>query len=337
MATEAKAKNSSGKHFRQVIPDLIRTLFRSDEIGVLIAFLAICLLLALTTTTFMKPFNLLEVSRQASYVGIMAIGAVFVLSMGDVDLSVGSTFMLVSIITGLAMQAGLNVWGAVVIGIAAGALCGLVNGGISVLLKIPTIIVTLGTMSIYRSLGLVLCGGRPVHDFPKEGFLFEVLGGRIGPVPGSTVVFVLLVVLGHLLYSRTAFGRRVCAIGSNRQAALFSGIQIVRHRLLVMMLQGALAGVGGILAMAFLESADPTFGQGYELLVIAAAIIGGTSLAGGVGTVIGGFIGALIIAVIRNGLVLLGVTIYWTGFATGAVIIAAVALDYFIKRRRTVS
>ena len=334
MATDARTEKHTNTTVVEMLSSPLKSLFRSDEIGVLVAFLALCLALALTTDTFMQPFNLLGVSRPASYVGVMAIGAVFVLSMGYVDLSVGSIFMLVSIVTGMAMRAGINVWLSVLIGIGVGALCGLINGGLSVLLQIPTIIVTLGTMSVYRGLGLVLGGGRPVHEFPKESLLFSVGGGSIGPVPGSTIVFVVLVILVDLLYGRMAFGRRVCAIGSNLQAARFSGIRITRHRLLVMMLQGVLAAIAGILAMAFLESADPSTGQGYELLVIAAAIIGGTSLTGGTGTIIGGFIGALIIAVIRNGLVLWGVTVYWTGVATGGVIIAAVALDYFIKRRR---
>jgi ribose transport system permease protein len=335
MATEAKTVDD--RDMVQVLSGPIKGLLRSDEIGVLAAFFVLCLALALTTDTFMKPFNLLEVTRQASYVGIMTIGAVFVLSMGDVDLSVGSIFMLVGIITGMVMRAGVNEFLAILIGIGAGALLGLINGGLSVLLQIPTIIVTLGTLSVYRGLGLVLCQGRPVHEFPKDTLLFSIGGGRIGPVPTSTIVFLLLVILGHLLYSRAPFGRRVCAIGGNKQAARFSGIRITEHRLAVMMLQGALAGVAGILAMLFLESADPSTGLGYELLVIASAIIGGTSLAGGSGTVIGGMIGALIIAVIRNGLVLWGVTVYWTGVATGLVIIAAVALDYFIKRRRSAS
>jgi ribose transport system permease protein len=331
------AKTIGEKNGVKAILNPLKALIRKDEFGVLLALLVICYLLAMTTDTFMKPFNLLQVTRQASYIGIMAIGAVFVLSMGDVDLSVGSVFMLASIITGICMRAGLNPYLAVLVGIVFGAICGLINGGLSVLLKIPTIIVTLGTMSIYRSLGLVLAEGRTVHQFPKEGFLFDVLGGQIGPIPGSTVVFLVLMVLGHLLYNRTAFGRRVCAIGSNHQAALFSGVRITHHRLMVMMLQGSLAAFAGILAMFFLKSADTSYGQGYELEVIAAAIIGGTSLGGGEGTVIGAFIGALITAVIRNGLVLLGVEIYWTGAATGAVIIGAVALDYFIKRRRNTS
>jgi ribose transport system permease protein len=333
MATETKAREDGSVRQSERSEGFLRRVFRSDETGVVIAFLVMCLLLATTTETFIKPFNLLEVTRQASYVGIIAVGAVFVLSMGDVDLSVGSTFMLSIMATGVAMRAGVNVWLSALVGIATGCLCGLVNGGLSVLLKIPTIIVTLGTMSIFRGLGLVLAQGRTVYGFPTDGFLFTVIGERIGPIPGSTVVFVLVVVLGHILYSRTPFGRRVCAIGSNLEAARFSGIRITRHRLMVMMLQGALAAVSGIVALAFLETGDPSYGQGYEMLVVAAGIIGGTSLAGGSGTVIGAFIGALIIAVIRNGLVLLGVTIYWTPVATGSVIIAAVALDYFIKRR----
>ena len=333
MKAEAKTIGDGGRV--KTIFNPFKALFRTDEFGVVVALIVICYLLAMTTDTFMKPFNLLQITRQASYIGIMAIGAVFVLSMGDVDLSVGSVFMLTSVITGICMRAGLNIWLSILIGIGAGALCGLINGSLSVLLKIPTIIVTLGSMSIFRSLGLVLAEGRTVHQFPKEGFLFDVMGGQIGPVPGSTVVFLVLMVLGHLLYRRTAFGVRVCAIGSNRQAALFSGVNINRYRLLVMVLQGSLAAFAGILAMFFLKSADTSFGQGYELEVIAAAIIGGTSLSGGEGTVIGAFVGALITAVIRNGLVLLGVDIYWTGAATGVVIIGAVALDYFIKRRRS--
>lgn len=321
-----------GKHNR--LSETLRALLRSEEIGVLAAFLLICLVLAATTRTFTKLPNLLEVTRQASYVGIIVVGTVFVLSMGDVDLSVGSTLMLSAIVAGLAMSSGLNTNLAALLAILIGAICGFVNAGLSVLLRIPTIIVTLGTMSVYRGMGMVLVGGKPVSGFATDSLLFQIGGGRIGPIPGATIFFVGVVILGYFLYNRTPFGRRVCAIGSNRQAAQYSGIQITRYRFIVMIFQGMLCGLAGILTTVFLESADPTFGQGYELLAIAAAIIGGTSLAGGAGTIIGGFIGALLIAVINNGLVLLGVTLYWTGVATGAVIIAAVALDYLIKRRR---
>jgi len=302
---------------------------RFEEVGVLGALVALCVALTVVTDSFFSAVNLLQVARQASTTGIMAVGMVFVLTMGDVDLSVGSILTLVNILAAVALREGLPLPLAVLVGLAAGAACGFTNGGLSVLLRIPTIIVTLGTMSIYYGLALVISKATPISQFSKESLFFE-LGGKI---PTSVLTMLAVGLAGWVLFHRTPFGRRVQAIGSNLQAARFSGIPIPRTRILVMTGMGAASAVAGILALAFLQSADPSTGPGLELFVIAAAIIGGTALSGGSGSILGAILGALIIAVIRNGLVLLEVSAYWSRVVTGAVIIAAVAVDYLIKRR----
>jgi len=318
-----------------LLPRPLRKLAAMEEVGVLAGFLAICLGLSiLTPDKFVRQTNLLMVARQASQMGILALGMVMVISMGDIDLSIGSIYNLVVISTAWAMRDGMSVEQAVFVGLIVGAICGFMNGALSVILRLPTIIVTLGTMSIYRGLGLVLCSASPIYQFSKEHFFFKTIGGKIGAVPGSVVVWVVMAVLSYVIYARTAFGRRLCAIGSNLQAARFAGITITRIRLVVMTLMGIVSAISGLTTLAFLEASDPSLGQGYELFAIASAIIGGAALAGGAGSMLGAVIGALIIAVIRNGVVLLGISMYWNATVTGAVIIAAVAIDYFIKRRR---
>jgi ribose transport system permease protein len=315
-------------------PAAWRRVLEVEELGVLAALFLIGLALAVTTPAFLQPLNLLQVARQASYYGIMAVGMVFVLSMGEVDLSVGSTLTLVNIVTALALQNGAPVLGAVALGLGTGALCGAVNGGLSVLLRIPTIIVTLGTMSVYRGLALVLSNATPVSRFSKKSALFTVGGGDVLGIPTSVVVMVLVGLLAGVLFYRTPFGWRLQAIGSNALAARFSGIPIERYRIVVMTLMGTIAGIAGIMALAFMQSGDPSTGPGFELYVIASAIIGGTALSGGSGSIAGGILGALVIAVIRNGLVLRGLSAYWGITVTGLVIILAVTIDSFIKRRQ---
>jgi ribose transport system permease protein len=311
-----------------------RGMARLDEIGILGAFLAICAILTVTTDDkFLRAANILSVSRQASYYGIMAVGMVFVISMGDVDLSVGSILTLVNVGMAIALAAGQPLLLAMLLGLLIGAICGFTNGALSVVLRIPTIIVTLGTLSLFRGLALVLADGKPVSNYNKDNWFFQIGGGTILDVPTSVWGMIVVGILGFLLYNYTVFGQRVQAIGSNLQAARFSGISISRYRLLVMTLMGVIAALAAIFALAFLGAGDPQTGPGLELSVIAATIIGGTALTGGVGSIFGAIIGALIIAVIRNGLILLGVSAYWSIAATGLVIIAAVAIDYLIKRR----
>lgn len=305
-----------------------------DEIGVIVALLSVCGLLCLATgDQFVRPANLLQVARQASSYGIMAVGMVLLISMGEIDLSVGAILTLVNIVTAVALREGMPMPFAVLTGLATGAACGLVNGFLGVLLRIPTIIITLGTMSVFRGLALVLSKATPVGNFSKDNVLFELGSGHVLGVPTSVLVMLVVGTAGHVLLKHTAFGWRAQAIGSNAQAARFSGIPLPRYRVAAMTIMGLVASIAGIMELGFLQSGSPTTGQGYELYVIAAAIIGGTALAGGSGSVAGGILGALLIAVIRNGLVLLEFSPYWGTVVTGVVIIAAVAIVGLVKKQ----
>ena len=317
-------------------PSFWQRLLQVDEIGVIGALVLLIVLLSLTAgDKFLTAQNFINVSRQASYVGIMAVGMVFVIAMGDIDLSVGSIWMLSSVMMAIALRDNYNIWIAVAVCMVVATLCGLLNGALSVALGIPTIIVTLGTLSLYRGLGLVVSNASPISGYNLDTWFFRWIGGR-DPIFGVWIsVWVMLIVgiLGWILFNHTPFGRRVQAIGSNRQAALFSGIRIARTRIMVMTLMGFIVGIAAVVALAFNRNGSPTVGVGTELGVIAATIIGGTALSGGSGSILGAILGALIIALIQNGLALLAVPPAWSTAVTGIVIIVAVTLDYFIKRR----
>jgi ribose/xylose/arabinose/galactoside ABC-type transport system permease subunit len=300
---------------------------------VIVALLAVCLTLGvLAGDKFFQSGNLFQVARQASSYGILAVGMVLLLSMGEIDLSVGSILTLVNIVTALALREGLSMPIAIVAGLCTGIMCGLLNGVLATLLRIPTIIVTLGTLSVYRGLALVLSKATPIANFSKDNFVFDFGGRNVAGVPTNVWVMLIIGILGHILLAHTPFGWRVQAIGSNAQAARFSGIPLARYRIMVMTLMGFIGSIAGIMELAFLQAGSPTTGQGYELYVIASAIIGGTALAGGSGSVAGAILGALLIAVIRNGLILLEFSAYWGTVVTGVVIIAAVAIGGAVKK-----
>jgi ribose transport system permease protein len=307
---------------------------KTGELGVLAALLALGLILSLTTHgLFLNASNLLQVARQSSPYGIMAVGMVFVLVLGEVDLSVGSVYVLANIVTALCLRSHAPLALALLAGLGAGLACGLVNGVLSVILRIPTIIVTIGTMSVFRGIALMACKAAPVSEFPKDNAFFDVAGGSPFGVPAGVLVMLGVAVLGWIGLHRTVLGRRVQAIGGNPQAGRLSGLSVPRYRIGVMALNGVIAAISGLMALAFLQSADPSDGQGFELWVIASAIIGGTALQGGSGSISGAVLGALIIAVIQNGLLLLGAPANANIAVTGAVIILAVALDALVKRR----
>lgn len=330
-STGAMAPTSSGAGF-------IRTLRRLggiDELGVIAAMLGICLALTILTDTFLTENNLVSVLRQSSYIGIMAVGMVFVISMGDIDLSVGALLMLTSVTMSVMFREGYSPALIIPAGLLLGSLCGLANGLLAVALRIPTIIVTLGTLSIFRGLGLVISGGSPVSGYDQTTWFFRVMGARFLGIWMSAWAMFAVALCGWFLFNQTAFGRRVQAIGSNRQAARYAGIRVDRYRILVMTLMGFIVGVAAVFLLAFQRGGNPASGPGQELYVIAATIIGGTALTGGSGSVIGAVVGAIIVWLIQNGLVLLGIAPAWATVSTGAVIIVAVALDYLIKRRST--
>ena len=306
-----------------------------DEFGVIVAMLGIGLALSLSTDTFLTENNLVSVLRQSSYIGIMAVGMVFVISMGDIDLSVGALLMFSSVTMSVMFREGYHPAIIIPAGLLLATACGLVNGLLAVALRIPMIIVTLGTLSIFRGLGLVVSGGSPVSGYDQKTWFFREMGARFLGIWMSAWAMFGVALVGWFLFNQTAFGRRVQAIGSNRQAARYAGIRVDRYRVMVMTLMGFIVGVAAVFLLAFQRGGNPASGPGQELYVIAATIIGGTALTGGSGSILGAVLGAIIIAFIQNGLVLLGVDPAWATVSTGAVIVAAVALDYLIKRRST--
>jgi ribose transport system permease protein len=304
------------------------------EAGILLALLVLVAFIGGFNPEFLAKASLINVGQQAAFFGIMALGMVFLLSMREVDLSVGSLYGLCAVAPAVLMRDGLDPWLAALAGIGLGVALGAVNGLIANALKLPSIIVTLGTLSMFKGITLVISDTRTVTGLPREHAFFEIFGGRLFDIPASIWALVLLTVVLAIVYERTRYGFVVRSIGSNPEAAALTGMSIGRTRLATLMLTGGLCGVAGVLTLAFFQSADPNTGLGYELLVIAAAIIGGTTLAGGTGTVVGALLGALTIGVIRSGLVQFGVTTSWSVFATGAVIVAAVALDVRFRGRR---
>jgi ribose transport system permease protein len=282
---------------------------------------------------FLTPSSIANLTQQVPLYGVMALGMVFLLSMREIDLSVGAIFGVCIVSAAVLMQKGLDPWLAAGVGVGVGVLLGFVNGILANGLRIPTIIVTLGTLSMFRGVALILTDGRSIGNLPRENSFFTILGGSALGLPVAFWVFVVLTVVLTVVYRSSRFGLVVRAIGSNPRAAELSGIRLGRTRLAALMLMGSLCGIAGMLTLAFFQSGDSSLGTGYELLVIASAVIGGTGLSGGRGTVPGAFLGALVLGVISSGLLQFGITANWTTFATGAVIIGAVALDYFVRRR----
>jgi ribose transport system permease protein len=284
---------------------------------------------------YLSRYSLTNIGTEAAYFGTMALGMVFLLSMREIDLSVGSIFGLTIVVVAHLVETGVHPWVAAVIGLLVGPALGAVNGLIANALRIQTIIVTLGTLSVYRSIALIVSNDMVLeHNLPIQDSYFQLLGGSLLSVPISIWMFAVLAVVLHVVYRYTRFGFNVRAIGSNAEAARLAGISISRVRLGALSLEGLLCSIAGVVAFAYLEAGDPVTGTGFELSVIAAAIIGGTALSGGQGSVLGAVIGALIISTITTGLIQFGVTQDWALFATGGAVIAAVALDAYLKRRR---
>lgn len=313
----------------------LRQLLAIREFGVLLALIAVGLLFSLLTPYFLTASNLLLISRQMAILAVITVGMTFVLASGEVDLSVGWIFNMVMAATALAMsQYGLNPWLAIGAGLLLGTLLGAINGSLAVLLNLPTIIITLGTLTLYRGLALVLNGGRSISNLPESGF-FAIGSGSLGPVSYMTLIMLLVVVVGAWILRNSRFARHLLAMGSNDAAARRVGLRIPRLRILVMAFNGLLCGIAGVMGLAYLGAADSQSGAGYELSAIAAAIVGGAQLGGGSGTVWGSLIGISLIMTIQNGLVLLGLRPAWQIASTGLIIIAAVTIDYFLRARRT--
>lgn len=299
------------------------------ELGTLGGLAALVLLLTALSPHFLSVSNLLNVMEQTSINAVIAVGMTFVILSGGIDLSVGSLVAFSGVVMASTLQAGAPLPVALLAGLLTGAACGLVNGGLVTLGRLPPFIATLGMMSVARGAALLFTDGRPVSGFSAD---FRTLAtGRVLMIPVPVLVTLGVYVVAHLVLTRTRFGRYVYAIGGNEEATRLSGVSVRFHKTMVYALSGLVSGLAAAILTARLNSAQPIAGIMYELDAIAATVIGGTSLLGGQGRVSGTLIGALIMGVLRNGLNLLGISSFLQQVVIGLVIVGAVLLDSLLK------
>jgi inositol transport system permease protein len=305
---------------------------------IIFIFLGMCILLAIFSpnNSFLKPQNLINVVRQISVTGLLAIGVMLCIIALGIDLSLGSVLGFAAVVSASLVQQptwkealypGLQLPAIVAVfaGMGVGLLLGSVNGGLIATFKIPPFIATLGMMTMARGFAYIYSNGRPVSTLNSD-FLW-LGGGDVLGLPVPIIIFGIVIVVTHLMLNYTRFGRHVYAIGGNETAARVSGVNLSRTKLGIYAFSGLMAGIGGIVITARTQSATPALGLGYELDAIAAAVIGGTSFAGGIGTVWGTVVGALIIGVMNNGLDLLNVSPFYQQVVKGVIIIVAIIID----------
>ncbi|YCH07143.1 ABC transporter permease [Arthrobacter sp. alpha11c] len=317
----------------------LATRFRSS-LQQLLAFgslIVLVIFFGAMNSRFLVPSNLSDILLSTVVIGLLALGATFVIITGGIDLSVGTGMSLCSVMTGVVLTyLGLPLWAGIVGGILMGAVIGAVNGFLISFLKIPPFIATLATMLVAQGMALVVSGTKPIYFTSTEGFANLALGKPIPGlvVPNAVFIFFAVAVLAGLVMSKTLLGRYTFSIGSNEEATALSGINVRNWKLWIYTAAGAFTGLAGVIIAARLNSAQPGQGMGYELQAIAAVVIGGTSLAGGKGSIVGTVIGALIMSVLTNGLRIISVPQEWQNVAIGVVILVAVYLD-MLRRKET--
>jgi ribose transport system permease protein len=313
-----------------------RGIIARQEFGVVLILLAMVVFLSLYTDTFLTSTNIFNILRAFSWIAISAFGQCMVIITTGVDLSVGSVMGLSGLASAMLLVREVPVPTAVAGGLAVGLIVGMANGLMITKGKLPPFIATLGTLLMARGLCYGLTGGWPVRSLPQS---FRNLGqydipiGNVG-VPLPLIFMLILAVITSLFLSRSTWGYRIYAVGGNEEATRLSGINTDRVKIMVYSLCGFLTAIGGVLMTARLGVAAPTAADAYELDVIAAAVVGGTSFNGGEGTILGVLVGAAIMQVLRTGLVLTGVSAYWLQAVQGLVIVTAIMFDQLRKRRR---
>jgi ribose transport system permease protein len=313
-----------------------RDIVGKEEFGVFLILLVMVGFLSIYTDTFLTSVNIFNILRAFSWIAIAAFGQCMVIITTGIDLSTGSVMGLSGLASAMLLARGVNVPVAVVGGLLAGLIAGFLNGLMITKGRLPPFIATMGSLLMARGLCYGLTGGWPVRNLPQA---FRNLGqydipiAEVG-VPLPLIFMLVFGVLASAFLARTIWGYRIYALGGNETATALSGINTDRVKIMVYSLSGFLAAVGGVVMTARLGVAAPTAADGYELDVIAAAVVGGTSVTGGEGTILGVLIGAAIMQVLRNGLVLMGVSAYWLQAVQGLVIVVAIMLDQLRKRRR---
>jgi ribose transport system permease protein len=324
-------------------PGLLAAFRGSNLYHRLLAFSGLIVLVigfSLASPNFLQTANVINVLQATSVNGVLAVAATLVIISGGIDLSVGTLMTFCSVLAGVLM----TYWGLpMIVGVPGALLVGLTGGAVSgffiARLKIPPFIATLGMMLIYKGLSLAICGAKPIYFNDVPGFALISTGSIVGllvpalPIPNGVVVLFLVAAIAAFILGRTALGRFTFAMGSNEEALRLSGVNVDGWKVAIYALAGCVCGVAGILIASRIDSAQPSIGQGYELDAIAAVVIGGTSLSGGRGTMLGTMVGALIISVVANGLRILSVPQEWQIVVTGSIIIVAVYSDILRRRR----
>jgi ribose/xylose/arabinose/galactoside ABC-type transport system permease subunit len=297
----------------------------------LLVLIVLCALVGYLIPSFLTSKNILNVMRQVSITGIVAVGMTFVIITGGIDISVGSTVALSSVVVASALKQGLGIPAAITLALFSGVLVGLLNGTLVAYGRVLPFVATLGTMYVIRGLALIVTKGEAIWDLPKS-FLTIGTGYWLG-IPIPVIITLIVYLLGHFLLRNFTFGRYVLAVGGDEESARLCGVAVKRIKLYTYALCGFLAGLAGIVLAGRLGSGQPSTGVGYELVAIAAAVIGGNSLDGGRGTVIGTLIGAFILGVVSNALNLWGVASFWQTVISGCIVLIAVLADTLRKRR----
>ena len=311
------------------------------EYGAFIALAALVIILSLISAEFRQPSNLLNLLRQASFNGLIAVGMTCVILSDGIDLSVGSTFALSAVVCAELLMAGFPAFAAIIIALIVGTLLGAISGLLVTKGRLQPFIATLITMTAYRGLAMIITDGKPISRLAANissesgAFLFKLIGkGNIAScfnpdlkIPIPAIILVLVFAIFYFILNRTCFGRRIYATGSNEKCATLVGVNTTRVRIMVYSISGFLAALAGLIMISRVDSAQPTLGDGYELDAIAAVALGGTSMSGGRGKIIGTVAGVLIIAVLNNGLNILEVTSYYQDVIKAIVILVAVLSD----------
>lgn len=311
---------------------ILNKIIHSQSSGIFITLFALCAIFSIFSKNFLSMSNFSNILVQSSMTIITAVGLTFVISMGGIDISVGSVVALSGVVMGKAIQAGVPGIPAILMGLMAGAMAGSVNGFFAGRMKIPPFIITFAMEGIARALALIITQSIPIYGFPK---IFRWFGtGWLGKIPASAVLALSVMLIGYFVIERTSFGRNTLTIGGNPEAARLSGIKVNKHIMTVYALSGVTSALAAVILTARLNTAEPIAGYYMEMDAIASAVIGGTSFSGGVAPVIGAFFGALIITVLRNGLTILNIQPYYQQLTVGIVIVAAVLIDLARKQRR---
>jgi ribose transport system permease protein len=309
---------------------LLARLLAVREFGSLAALIIMIVIIAAFIPQFRQVENLINVTRNFSFVGIVAMGMTLVILTGGIDLSVGSVWAMTAVLAAFLMSSGWPMIAAIAVALLAAAAVGLFNGLCITRLNMSPFVPTLASLAIARSLALVITRGRPISSFgPQQDAFLWIGGGSVLGVPNPVILFVVVAVIAWIVLSRTVWGRRVYAVGGNEKAARLTGLNVSRLKVTVYMISSLCAGLAGIVQASYLSSVTASLATGQELSVIAATVIGGVNLAGGEGTVFGVVIGTVMLEILRNGLLLFGIDPYWQGVFVGAIIIIAVSIDRF--------